>query len=170
MNFWKPTVWRRVACGQKIRTSKLRFISVEVRVQLNAPQRCAQRCVLRLRASFRSLSRIGTGSFDTGVLAKSYRNGLVVTSGVSREISMILWRILVQQQLNNHRVVLVRFLFVASTHTHTLLREHLRQNWSRVRVYVIYTCDMSELWSYSHTISLSLSHIYIYIYTHCLCL
>ena len=40
----------------------------------------------------------------TGQLAKSHRNGLVGTSGVSRETSMIFRRVLVQQQLSNHNL------------------------------------------------------------------
>ena len=38
------------------------------------------------------------------MLFKSQHFGLVVTSGVSRETSLILWRVLVQQQLGNHKI------------------------------------------------------------------
>ena len=41
----------------------------------------------------------------TSILIKSWHVGLVVTSGVSRGTPMIVWRVLVQQQLNNHNIL-----------------------------------------------------------------
>ena len=44
-------------------------------------------------------------TYSTNILVKSEHFGLVVTSGGSLKTSMNLWRALVQQQLNNHRML-----------------------------------------------------------------
>ena len=56
---------------------------------------------------FLSAGGVEVKNFLTSMLVKSSHFGLVATSGVSRETSMILWRVLVQQQFQSHTYKIV---------------------------------------------------------------